>query len=160
MAGGRTSVSAPLDLNRTKTDPMGGQETWIGNSQSASIPTTRPVDPAPRWRGDGPRCPLRWTSLCKPPPQWAVHPPGSEPHPHSIAKHPEKSKVRHPPKPFPEGEIFHSPGLTRSGYPGWGTSIMTVEPQRGSLDAGCDWNSGSIGPRTSETGHNPPHGLS
>jgi len=25
--------------------------------------------------------------------------------------------ARHPPKPFPEGEIFHSLGLTRSGYP-------------------------------------------
>ena len=27
------------------------------------------------------------------------------------------ASARHPPKPFPEGEIFHSLGLTRSGYP-------------------------------------------
>jgi hypothetical protein len=79
---------------------------------------------------------------------------------HPAENHRTTNSHNHPPKPFPEGEIFHSPGLPRSGYPGWGTSIMTVEPQRGSLDAGCDWNSGSIGPRTPETGHNPPHGLS
>ena len=27
------------------------------------------------------------------------------------------ASARHPSKPFPEGEIFHSLGLTRSGYP-------------------------------------------
>ena len=108
VAGGRTSLSAPLDMDRTKTAP------WATNPPGSETPiralhTTRQKGPTHGWRGGGPPCPLRWTSLCKPPPQWAVHPPGSEPHPHSIAKHLKKSKVRHPPKPFPEGEIFHSP---------------------------------------------------
>ena len=53
---------------------------------------------------------------------------------HPAENHRMTNSHNHPPQPFPEGEIFHSPGLTRSGYPGWGTSIMTVEPQRGSLD--------------------------
>ena len=56
---------------------------------------------------------------------------------HPAENHRMTNSHNHPPKPFPEGEIFHSPGLTRSGYPGWGTSIKHLNPNGVRLTQGA-----------------------
>ena len=56
---------------------------------------------------------------------------------HPAENHRMTNSHNHPPKPFPEGEIFHSPGLTRSGYPGWGTSNKHRNPNGVRLTQGA-----------------------
>ena len=62
----------------------------------------------------------------------------AEEHPvHPAENHRMTNSHNHPPKPFPEGEIFHSPGLTRSGYPGWGTFNKNLNPNGVRLTQGA-----------------------
>jgi len=68
MAGGRTSVSAPLDKHPTIPAPMGREKTWIGTPNVLATENTLRKGPAPGSRGGGPLCPLRWTNIRKPRP--------------------------------------------------------------------------------------------
>ena len=64
---------------------------------------------------------------------WPAKPPASESPVHPAASHPTTNSHNHLPTPFPEGELFDSPGFAAQRLP-WVRAIHnTHEPQRGSL---------------------------
>ena len=77
MAGGRTSVSAPLDVPPRVTAAMGHPTTWIGNPDVRPSRDIVRMEPEKGWRGGGPLCPLRWVFLRDHPHRWAAQPNGS-----------------------------------------------------------------------------------
>jgi len=79
VAGGRTSVSAPLGDCPQITDPMGSQKPWIVQQPPLDAQPKTPSREGPntRWRGGGPLCPLRWALLRRSPTRWAAEDHGS-----------------------------------------------------------------------------------
>jgi hypothetical protein len=164
----RTSVSAPLGIPPKKREPRGSPTARIGNRGSPYLKQAM--------RPNGSTALLSTAQLSRPPavrtsvsaplgiPPTTPVPTGSptawigNPNVDPSADTAGSTPHRHPPEPFPEGEILDSPGFAAQRLPWVGDIHNRPEPCRGSLDEWITEIGLTIGLRTIEMQIETPRG--